>query len=167
MLSSEAFGSTWRPRFAALALATVLLAGCQARPLYGSASGASAAIVVSPADSRVEQVVRNELVLRLGGDRSAGDYRLELSASASSGGLLPGGIDNEFSAARTTVSATYVLKSEATGETVKTGARTADAQLDLPSQQFAQQRAYRDAEDRAARALAALIQADIAAALAR
>jgi LPS-assembly lipoprotein len=65
------------------------------------------------------------------------------------------------------VTATYVLKSASTGETVKSGSRFADAQLDLPSQNFAQERAKLEAEIRAARQVAALVRADVAAALAR
>ena len=80
---------------------------------------------------------------------------------------MPGGIDNEFSAARTTVTAAYVLKSASTGETIKSGSRFVDAQVDLPSQNFAQERAKLEAEDRAARQVAGLVRADIAAALAR
>jgi hypothetical protein len=82
-------------------------------------SGANQSITVSEADSRVEQVVRNELVLGFGGEQQNGAYQLNLSVSSGLSGLLPGGLDNEFSAARTTVTATYVLKSASTGETVK------------------------------------------------
>jgi leucyl-tRNA synthetase len=49
-----------------------VLAGCQAQPLYGSMSGANQSITVSEADSRVEQVVRNELVLGFGGEQQNG-----------------------------------------------------------------------------------------------
>lgn len=167
MLSFEAAGSGWKARGLAAVLGLGLLAGCQAQPLYGSMSGASQSITVSEADSRVEQVVRNELVLGFGGEQQNGAYQLNLSVSSGLSGLLPGGLDNEFSAARTTVTATYVLKSASTGETVKSGSRFADAQLDLPSQNFAQERAKLEAEDRAARQVAELVRADIAAALAR
>ena len=151
MSSFETPGSGWKPRILAAVLGLGLLAGCQAQPLYGSMAGSNRSISVSEADSRVEQVVRNQLVLGFGGDRDNGDYRLELNVTSSVTGLLPGGIDNEFSAARTTVTAIYTLKSESTGETVTSGSRYADAQLDLPSQNFAQERARLEAENRAAR----------------
>jgi LPS-assembly lipoprotein len=61
-----------------------LLAGCQAQPLYGSMSGANQSITVSEADSRVEQVVRNELVLGFGGEQQNGAYQLNLSAARGS-----------------------------------------------------------------------------------
>ena len=167
MLLSEGAGSGWRSRALAAGLALGLLAGCQAQPLYGSMTGEKQSVSVSPATSRVGQMVRNELVLGFGGDQTNAAYQLNLSVSSNIAGLLPGGIDNEFSAARATVTATYVLKSASTGETVKSGSRFADAQLDLPSQQFAQIRARSEAEDRAARQVAALVRADIVAALAR
>ena len=167
MLSFEAPGSGWKPRVLAVILGFGLLAGCQAQPLYGSMGGNTHSISVSEADSRVEQVVRNELVLGFGGEQQNGAYQLDLNVSSGVSGLLPGGLDNEFSAARTTVTATYVLKSASTGETIKSGSRFADAQLDLPSQNFAQERAKLEAENRAARQVAALVRADVAAALAR
>ena len=167
MLSFEAPGSGWKPRALAVFLGLGLLAGCQAQPLYGSMAGNTQSISVSEADSRVEKVVRNELVLGFGGEQQNGAYKLDLNVSSSLSGLLPGGLDNEFSAARTTVTATYVLKSASTGETIKSGSRFVDAQLDLPSQNFAQVRATLEAENRAARQVAALVRADVAAALAR
>ena len=167
MLSSEVLGSGWKSRALALVLGLGLLAGCQAQPLYGSMAGQKQSITVSAADSRVEQVVRNELVLGFGGEQQDSAYHLDLKVTSGVSGLLPGGLDNEFSAARTTVSVSYVLKSVSTGETVKSGSRFVDAQLDLPSQQFAQERAKLEAEDRAARQVAALVRADIVAALPR
>jgi len=167
MLSSEVLGAGWKTRVVAAVFGLGVLAGCQAQPLYGSMAGQNQSITVSTAESRVEQVVRNELVLGFGGEQQNGAYQLELTVTSGVGGLLPGGLDNEFSAARTTVTASYVLKAANTGKTVKSGSRFVDAQLDLPSQQFAQERAKLEAEDRAARQVAALVRADVAAALAR
>lgn len=154
-------------RLAAVLLGLGMLAGCQVQPLYGNLSGDSQSVSVSRVDSRVEQVVRNELVLGFGGEQPSGAYTLDIDATAAVAGILPGGLDNEFSAARTTVTATYVLKTTQTGEVVKRGTRSADAQLDLPSQNFAQERAKIEAENRAAKAVAAQVRADVAAALAR
>lgn len=165
MLSSERPGPGWKSRMLAATLGLGLLAGCQAQPLYGSMTGQKQSVSVSAADSRVEQVVRNELVLGFGGEQQDSAYQLDLTVTSGVSGILPGGLDNEFSAARATVTASYALKSVATGETLRTGSRFADAQLDLPSQQFAQVRAQLDAEDRAARSVAALVRADVAAAL--
>ncbi|WP_394691392.1 hypothetical protein [Hoeflea sp.] len=171
MLSSEVTrpsrSAKLAARIAAIALGTALLAGCQAQPLYGNLSGEPRSVTVSKADSRVEQIVRNDLVLGFGGEQAAGVYTLEISATSSIAGILPGGLDNEFSAARATVIANYALKASKTGDTIKTGTRSAEAQLDLPSQNFAGERAKLNAETRAARAVAALVLADVAAALPR
>ncbi|SOE16947.1 LPS-assembly lipoprotein [Hoeflea halophila] len=167
MLSFEVCGWDSRARVLAALLGLGMLAGCQAQPLYGSMQDQQQSVFVSEADSRIEQVVRNELVLGFGGEQANSTYTLDLVVTSTTAGLLPGGLDNEFSAARTTVTAAYVLKSASTGEAVKSGTRFADAQLDLPSQNFAQERAKLEAEDRAARQVANLVRADIAAALAR
>jgi len=167
MLSSEVLGSGWKTRLLAGVLGLGLLAGCQAQPLYGSMAGQKQSVSVSAADSRIEQIVRNELVLGFGGEQQNTAYQLDLNVTSSVAGLLPGGLDNEFSAGRMTVTASYVLKSANTGETVTSGSRFFDAQLDFPSQQFARERAKLEAEDRAARQVAALVRADIAAALAQ
>jgi LPS-assembly lipoprotein len=60
-----------------------------------------------------------------------------------------------------------VLKATKTGKPSREERASADAQLDLPSQNFAQERAKLEAETRAARAVAALVRADVAAALPR
>lgn len=154
-------------RMAAMALASALLAGCQAQPLYGQAAATKQSVTVSKVDSRVEQIVRNELVLGFGGEQQAGDHILDITANSNIGGILPDGLDHEFTAARATVTAKYVLRSTSTGKTIKSGTRTSDAQLDLPSQNFAQERAKFEAESRAARAVATLVRADVATALRR
>jgi LPS-assembly lipoprotein len=111
---------------------------------------------------------RNDLVLGFGGEQSSGAYTLDMTATSGLAGILPGGLDNEFSAARATVNAqSMCLRPLKPAKTVKRGTRSAEAQLDLPSQNFAQERAKLDAETRAARAVAALVRADVAAALPR
>jgi LPS-assembly lipoprotein len=167
MLSFEVLGLVSKARLLAAVLGLGLLAGCQVQPLYGTMDGEKQSISVSAAQTRVGQVVRNELVLGFGGEQQNTAYSLDLKVTSDNTGTLPDGIDNEDTAARMTVTADYVLKSTSTGETVKSGSRFVDAQLDLPSQKFAQERAKLDAENRAARQVAALVRADIVAALSR
>lgn len=167
MLSFEIPGSGSRRKLLIAALGLGLLAGCQAQPLYGTMNGQTQSVSISEAQTRVGQIVRNELVLGFGGEQQNTAYRLDLTVTSSDTETLPDGIDNEYTAARMTVTATYVLKSASTGETVKSGSRFVDAQLDLPSQKFAQERARLDAENRAARQVAALVRADVATALSR
>ena len=167
MLSFELLGSGRKRKLLAAVLGLGLLAGCQAKPLYGTMDGQQQSVSISEAQTRVGQIVRNELVLGFGGEQQNTAYRLDLTVTSSDTDTLPDGIDNEYTAARMTVTAAYVLKSASTGETVKSGSRFVDAQLDLPSQRFAQERARLDAENRAARQVAALVRADVATALSR
>lgn len=148
---------------AGVALLTALSA-CQVQPLHGSVSGQS--VAVSPADGRVEQLVRNELTFRFGGDKPVNPaYQLELDASAIRAGLLARGTDTDFTAQRVTVTATYVLKDTASGSVVRTGSRSADSLIEITTQYYAQDRASIDAENRAAKVVARMIHADIAAVL--
>lgn len=149
-------------------LLLVALAACQAQPLYGShgATAALATVGVSEPTSRVEQQVRNELVFLLSG--GAGEpqnpiYQLQLHVTASNANFLSQISSNFPRPGRVTLNATYVLTRD--GKVVKQGKQKMDALLDFTSQQFAQIRAIRDAENRAARELAQLINYDIAAAL--
>ncbi|MDE3826931.1 hypothetical protein I7F13_32845 [Sinorhizobium meliloti] len=166
--------------FVAGALSLAALGGCQVGPLYsdgptGSTSIALAAIEISEADDRVEQEVRNALVFltsRGQGEPVNPQYHLALSVSHRTMGVLYESTDNDHDdddagAGRIVVKADYNLTKTATGETVKAGNRTAVALVDFPQQEFAKIRAVRDGENRAAKELAEIIGADLAAALGR
>lgn len=159
---------------AGLLAALLALAGCQVQPLYGTNSAgtsvATAAIGISPATTRVGQVVRNDLVFAFGqgsGEPANAEYTLDLTVSSAAAGVLPTGLQNDFSAARVTATAVYKLVETATGTLVHAGTRDTIALLDYPAQGYSNVRAVRDAENRAARELAALIRADVAANIAR
>ncbi|PST17501.1 hypothetical protein C7U60_20810 [Mesorhizobium plurifarium] len=166
--------------FVAGALSLAALGGCQVRPLYsdgptGSTSTALAAIEISEAEDRVEQEVRNALVFltsRGQGEPVNPQYHLALSVSHRTMGVLYETSDVEddddrAGAGRVVVKADYNLTKTSTGETVKAGRRTAVALVDFPRQEFAKIRAVRDGENRAAKELAEIIGADLAAALGR
>ena len=150
-----------------------LLAGCQVRPLYSTPSGTEgklASVSISEARHRVEQQVRNDLIFLFAG--GAGEprnavYRLNMSVSSGTAGVLNDVRTEKASAGRVTVSATYTLTKPESGETIAAGTRSAVAMVDYPGQEFAKLRAIRDAENRGARELAELIRADIASALAK
>jgi LPS-assembly lipoprotein len=82
---------------------------------------------------------------------------------------LPGGLDNEFSAARATVTATYVLKSASeTGETIKPAERAPPTRNSICHRRILPRNAPSwKPRTRAARAVAAMVRADVAAALPR
>lgn len=155
------------------ALAT--LAGCQAKPLYsdgpqGRPAKALASIEISEADDRIEQLVRNALVFATSGgagEPAAPEYKLALSVTSDVGGVLYDQDSDTADAGRIVIMADYNLTRATTGETVRSGNRTAVTLVDFPDQEFAKLRATRDAEKRAAKELAEIIRADLAAALGR
>lgn len=158
-------------KFAGLAIAAAVLAGCQVGPLYAqrTATGSSVAAALAQVDveapaTRAEQVFRNELVFGLG-DSAGGDYSLayELRLAA-----VPIAVQ-EFEGTPTY----YTLRAslpftltDASGAVVLAGTEAADASFDRSSQVFANVRAERDAEDRVAAQLARQLRSRLSAALA-
>lgn len=156
-----------------LLTAALLLAGCQARPLYQDTDGHTraslAAIAYSPADSRVGLETRNRLIfLTTGGVESVTpQYRVELDVTSSVQGVLLDRAADTPNAGRAVATGTYTLKRISDDTVLKTGRRQSVALFDYPRQEFAKLRAVRDAETRAARELAELIYADLTMTLGR
>jgi LPS-assembly lipoprotein len=171
-LSSELKPSTVLRR-SLLIGAALLLAGCQARPLYqdanGETRGALAAISYSEATSRVGLETRNRLLFLTSGGKESQtpEYRVELVVSGGVEGILLDEAADTPNAGRAAIVGTYTLKRISDDTVVKTGRRTGVALFDYPRQEFAKLRAARDAETRAARELAEFIYADLAMALGR
>lgn len=147
--------------------------GCQVRPLYSS-SGAEAqalsSISFSPANSRVEQEVRNALIFLTSG--GAGEpaspvFHVDLTVTSEVQGVLFNQSTDVSTAGRVTVKADFNLTEVATGRTVRSASRTSIALVDFPTQEFAKLRSIRDAETRASRELAEIIRADLASSLSR
>lgn len=153
--------------------AALLLAGCQARPLYqdanGETRGALAAISYSEATSRVGLETRNRLIFLTSGGKESQtpEYRVELVVSGGVEGILLDEAADTPNAGRAAIVGTYTLKRISDDTVVKTGRRTGVALFDYPRQEFAKLRAARDAETRAAHELAEFIYADLAMALGR
>ncbi|WP_075291874.1 LPS assembly lipoprotein LptE [Pararhizobium arenae] len=163
-------------RLAAIVAMFGAIAGCQVRPLYSEgATGAPAqklaSIEVSEAEDRVGQEVRNRLIFLVAGgagEPANAEYKLALNVTRTVTGVLYETDEADTAdAGRVTVTADYNLSRADTGQTVKSGNRRAVALVDFPDQEFAKLRAIRDAENRAARELAEIIRADLAAALGR
>ncbi|WP_442792886.1 hypothetical protein [Rhizobium sp. SL86] len=150
-----------------------LIAGCQVRPLYSTSSAVPqklAAIKISPADDRVEQVVRNRLIFLMtggAGEPAASDYQLQMNVTSARANILDDEISTALTPGRVTVTATYSLSSTKDSKVLKQGTRSVTALVDIGNQEFAKLRAYRDAEDRAGRELAEFIRADLASVLGR
>lgn len=155
--------------------AALLLAGCQARPLYhdvnaiGETRGALAAISYSEANNRIGLETRNRLIFLTSGGKEPAtpEYRVELTVTGGVTGILLDEAADTPNAGRAAVLGTYTLKRISDDTVLKTGRRTGVALFDYPRQEFAKLRAVRDAETRAARELAEIIYADLAMALGR
>ncbi|MEM6383305.1 MAG: LPS assembly lipoprotein LptE [Pseudomonadota bacterium] len=159
----------------ASAAATVVLAGCQVRPLYDRQATlgapeiptALAQIAIDPPADRTTQLVRNELVfgLGIGGETLDPVYRLALRAESVVRSLAVQGTGTAI-ARSVAVTAEYQLIPLGERDVLATNAVTATASFDVAEQRFSNQRAERDAVERAAREVAQIIQAQLSVALA-
>ncbi|GGA95333.1 hypothetical protein GCM10011491_24550 [Brucella endophytica] len=189
-LPDRAFLAT-RKRFAVLVLlaGTLAASGCTVQPLYsgggaGSAIGGSvqpgmrdklASIEIEPATTRYGQEVRNKLIFLFSG--GAGEpatpaYRLSLGVTSFTTSAVSVDVGDSTdrtgrpSAGTVQVSSNYVLRDTA-GKQIATGRRAVSASFDRPRQEFANLRAERDAQDRAAQELAEHVMLAVAQDLAR
>lgn len=163
-------------RLVAAALAGLALAGCQVQPLYSTGPGLTSAplatelgsIAIDPPAGRLDQLVRNELAFAFGNDGSpdGATYRLALRSSQSSRSLQLSGTGAALGRS-IAVTATYQLLRIGEREVLATNTVTAAASYDAVDQRFSNQRAIIDAETRAAREVAEIIRAQVAAVLSR
>lgn len=170
-----------RRQFVGLALSASLIAvgaaGCQVRPLYGTTMSASgqtvpadlAAIDIDPisdkyADADAARVLYNELTFKFerGADRPEKRYRLRILMDLASSEVGVEQLADVPAAYSMTMNATFVLSDKETGSTMMTGRSFATASYDFSSQRYANLRAKRDAEERAAKVVADDISARIA-----
>lgn len=156
----------------ALALLGGTLAGCTSgiHPLYGarpgSPAGALRGVDIAAVSGRVGQQVRNELVFGFYGGSGDVDgkprHRLELTVTSTDNAVGMERYRNLPSAYVEQITATYALIDVTTGDTVTSGTSFAQAAYDYSQQRFADVRAKRDAENRAAGVVAGDIRNKIA-----
>lgn len=162
---------------AGLLLALLAGAGCTVQPLYSKpeASAYAAggglqelnAIAIKPVDTRAAQEVRNHLIFAFnGGSGQPAAPRYEMTLKVTSikdDGLVTQVADENVASAGTiTLVAEYVVTDVATSQPAATGRRQITSSYDIPRQEFANVRAERDAENRAARELAELLKLAVA-----
>ncbi|MBX4905379.1 LPS assembly lipoprotein LptE [Rhizobium bangladeshense] len=158
---------------AVILAASAFLSACQVRPLYSESSGVAeklSTVGFSDASGRVEQQVRNRLIFlasRGAGEAVNPQYHVEMRAISSVADTLLRQSGDTSRAGRVTVTVTYTLSAIVDGHVIKAGSRQATALVDFSEQEFAKQRAIRDAENRAADQAAEFVGADLAAALSR
>jgi LPS-assembly lipoprotein len=154
-------------RVAALAL-SLALAGC-VHPLYGPNGVQSrlAQIQVSPIADRLGHYLAEELKFQVDGSGAPPPprYRLDLTVTEQVGGLIVNLRNLTSDTASVTLNATYTLVEIAGGKEITKGSASSSASYDRYQQRFANLRAARDAEIRAANVLAEQIRTRIGIAL--
>jgi LPS-assembly lipoprotein len=164
----------WSPRGAlacALLVATLGLAACQFRPLYAPVAGEPGpqadlpAIAVDEPISREEQVFRNGLLLALrgGGHGASPRYALVYRLTVREQEIAVERDTGTPNAYQLSGGVSFLVKEIATGRSVYGANVTAIDSYTRSSQNYANIRARRDAEDRLAEALAQLAHARLAA----
>ena len=177
MLSSDhgRLGGRRRAAGRLLALAaTAALAACTVQPVYAPGpSGASAPallahIAIDPVADRVGQMVRDKLIFALtGGGRGADPlYKMHLTTTVSETALGLNRIDTAPTYA-VTVAVTYEVSKIGSDEILVRSTSRGTASYDRVNQAFANVRARKDAEDRAAAVAADDIRLRLAAAAAK
>lgn len=154
------------------AVAALTLGGCQIRPLYGTNAGdftgeptsvatELAAIELEDISSQfsnedASRVLYNELTFRF--ERGAASppkkYKLRVLMDVHNSEVGVERFADVPSAYTTTMNTTFVLSDKATGETLMTGRAFKSASYDFSNQRFANQRAYRDSQERVSKAIA-------------
>ncbi|MGO4737560.1 LPS assembly lipoprotein LptE [Bosea sp. 2KB_26] len=161
----------------AAALAAAALAGGCLRPLYaenttstvgGSVKAALRNIEVPEIKGLVGHYLRNELVFELdggGAGEATGPKRLKLQASVQESiqVVTVDYVSGRADSAVLVATATWSLVREGTGEVVSSGTTITRAPYERSQQRFSTVRAARDAQVRAGKSLATLIQGQIAA----
>jgi LPS-assembly lipoprotein len=149
-----------------LTLSATYLSGCQVQPLYGTgrtftnpALQTLANIDIPPASNRTEQIIRNELLFALNSqNQSVPEYTLNLNVVKS---VASTGIE-EFTGSPSTrilnIRASYTLVRAEDDKEISAGVSSANASYDWTLQRFANLRAEKDAEERAAKTIARDIQ---------
>lgn len=154
-------------------IAILFLSACQFQPLHGDKAarqgGGLEQVGVASVDNRVAQQVRNHLLFLLNGGFAASEKtheaRLSVNFSNKLSAALPSVEDS--TAGTVTVRARYDLIDLRTNETVASGSRDAIASYDRTGQVLANNRATRDAENRAAKEAAEALRLAIASDMSR
>jgi LPS-assembly lipoprotein len=170
-----------RRSLVAMIVAGTLLAGCtEFRPMYADPAVVGAAapdlarslgrVRVVPIEGRAGVELRNNLIFELTGggvEPASSDYELTVTITRSAGNLSIEAITGRPTSAQLAMVARYRLNRVSDGRVLGTGSFTSRVAYDQTVQRFANIRAERDAEDRAARELAVLIRNGVAALIAQ
>ena len=161
-------------RLAAIVTVGFILTACQFEPLHGNRSagntaGGLAGVGVSHVDSRVGQQVRNHLLFLFNGGNGAAQKTHEARIRVSWNNKLLSAVTDasDLTAGTVTVTVSYDLVEMDSGKIIASGNRKAIASYDRTGQVYANERATRDAENRAAKEAAEALRLAIASDLNR
>jgi LPS-assembly lipoprotein len=161
-------------RHLALAALALALASCQVRPLYApgpdgvSVARILPAIEVAEPETRPEQVFRNALLFRLRGAEGGAPprYRLDYRMRLVERRVAIEQFTGTPAAYQVAGTLSYVFRDASGGAVLVRDDATAFASYDRSTQEFANVRALRDAEQRVAESLAEIVAGRLAARLA-
>ncbi len=170
--AERGFAAPWPAavRIVALALALVA-AACNVRPLYAplpdgsTASDSLRSIEILEIPTRVGQRLRNDLVFGFngGGEALAARYELKIVLTETLASVSVEQFSDTPAARLLRLDATFILRDINTGKSMMSGSSFASASYDFSEQRYANIRAERDAQNRAARVIADDIRLRIAA----
>lgn len=158
-----------RKALAILAVASSLATGgCGYRPLYGTSTESAgvapllASISIPEAETRVDQLIRNDLLSSMRAGAGEDRYTLVIATSVAKTGQID---KPQPSVTRDAVrlQTRFELTDKQTGETVHSGKTFAQASFDVVRQPFADMQAETNATERAAREVSADIRTRLAA----
>lgn len=162
-----------------MVLALVALAGCTVEPLNASRPSSQidgpttqsllASTTVNPVGTRVGQQVRNKLLFLMNGGQlqAGGQYHVTLKVTSSASGIAVENSSLSATSSQVTVSVTYEMIDSKTRKTITKGLRKGLAGYDRTPQNFANERAQRDAENRAAHEAAQQVRLALAQAISK
>lgn len=160
-------------RLSIAVVSLIFLSACQFQPLHGDSAIANKAALknvgVASVNNRVGQQVRNHLLFLMNGGTSSSSktHEAKLRISFNDKQLAAIAEEEDATSGTVTVRASYDLVDISTGDVVASGVREAIASYDRTGQVFANNRATRDAENRAAKELAEALRVAIASDLSR
>ena len=156
-----------RRRFLALGLLLPLMSGCSFSPLYGSGGDSSGGhgFAYAEPNSRLEQIIYQELAFRLGTDPSPDAHLVTISASQSAhrvGRTSAGSVLTTYEAV---VSASLSVDEQGPdAKNLLSTSRFAGANYEISGQVVADRAAAQNAGERAARSVADTLRLILAAA---
>lgn len=171
MLSDKIYKSVRKITLACGLMATLGLSACTFQPLYAPTDNLAdnqnfqlKQVGVSEVSTRVGQQVRNHLIYLFSGgvEDPAPRYEARLQVTSFERRTSAQASLRDTTAGFVTVTTSYTLVDTSTKKRVAGGTRTASASFDRTSQTFANQRAVRDAENRAGKAVAEQLRLAIA-----